>query len=167
MKCGAQVSPISSLLAENLYKLYPTFLWFFGNSWELYSPTCFLCLLWLDITKLITLFSGHCFFFVGKVPFWGLLEPTLLWTSFVTCDTCFRSIWRRLKLNYLLQHEKLSVNSVLLLGSSPVLYILVPRRQVVCLTCGTYNKPIFLHTVFQRLSDVSVIFQNSLSHSFN
>ena len=48
-----QVSHICSLLAEILCQLCPRFPHqFFGNSWELYSHTYFLCLLWSDITKL-------------------------------------------------------------------------------------------------------------------
>lgn len=125
----------------------------FWNSWELYSPAWFLCLLWLDITKLWWLcFLGLFFFFfpfVSKIPFWGLPEPSLLWTSFVICDTSFRTMWRRVKLHYLFHHEKLSVISVLLLlGSSPTLCILVPRGQDACMICGPYNMPIILSTVF-------------------
>lgn len=107
-------------------------------------------------------YLSHCFFLCGKGSF---LRITWAYTSLnIFCDTCFRSVWRRFKFNCLFQHEKLSAISVLLLlGSSPFLYILVPRRQEACLICGTYNKAIFLSTVFQRLLVMLVWFSRILS----
>lgn len=154
MKCGAQVSHIASPLGEKLYELWPCFPHWFFETLESFTHLHGFCAYcgWTSPNCDDSVFWAFFFFFfpfVSKIPFWGLPEPSLLWPSFVICDTSFRTMWRRVKLNYLFHHEKLSVISVLLLlGSSPTLCILVPRGQDACMICGPYNMPIILSTVF-------------------
>lgn len=135
MKCGGRTSvlhlfpfswknvPTLSLLSSLILWKLPrgllshTFCAYCG--WT--SPNCDDTVLWANVFFIVDM----------KIPFWGLPKHPLLWTPFVTWHTCFCSVRRRFKLNYLFQHENLSVTSVLLsLGSSLTLCILVPRRQI-------------------------------------
>lgn len=142
----------------------PTFLTDFLETPETFThPHVFCAYCGQKSTNSGDCFLGLCFSLCGQG---SLLRITWAYTSLnIFCHLwCFRSMRRRLKLNLLFQCEKLSVISVLLLlGSSSILYILVPRRQDAYRICGTYNKPIFLSTVFQRLLLMLVWFSRILS----
>lgn len=146
---------------KNICQLW---IYFFTSSLEnlkLYSDTYFLC--YCGQTSLNcddSGFQAFAFFFEHKeIPSCGLLVAPL-WLPFVTWHSCFWSMWRSFKLNYLFHHEKQSVTPVFpSLVSSLALYILVPKGQAICLISRTlhiisllsfvlFSKDVYWHTWF-------------------